>query len=218
MKSACLRLHLWRRWPALLALVAVLFVWPVAAQAIELAPVKTVEEDWELVVNEPDADNAAPQVTCLMSPVGDAESVYSVLEMNHASLPEFSAGGLQLQVWNGEDWLTLRDHADFTLYHSGETVTWTRQMELHAGKLNFSVINGNSDSWGTFGGTGGIKLSINSVLVSLNLYNPEISKAQSGVSFGTQRVTSLKIKRVRYYGFDGSLLHTDNTERVVHEE
>lgn len=218
MKNACVRCaQLWARWPVLLALSAVVFVWPVAAQALELAPVKAVEEDWELVINEPDAENAAPQVTCLMAPVDNADGVYSLMEVNHASLPDFSAGGLQLQVWSGEDWLTLRDHADFTLNYSGETVTWTRRMSLNAGKLNFSVINGNSDSWGTFGGTGFIKLSINSLLPELNLYNPEISKAQSGVSFGAQRVTSLKIKRVRYYGFDGSLLHTDNTERVVHQ-
>jgi hypothetical protein len=188
----------------------------VAAQAV--TGVQKVEEDWELVVNEPDAENAAPQITCLMSPVDNADGVHALLELNHASLPDFSAGGLQLQVWSGEDWLTLRDHADFTLHHSGETVTWTRRMSLGAGKLTFTCVNGVSDSWGAFGGTGNIKLTVNSLLLNLDGYNPEISRAQSGVSFGAQRVTSLKIKRVRYYDVLGNLIHTDNTERVVHEE
>jgi hypothetical protein len=188
----------------------------VAAQGI--TPVMMVEEDWELVINEPDADNAAPQITCVMSPVNNADGVHSLLEMNHASLPEWEAGGMQLQVWSGDEWLTLRDHADFTLHHSSETVTWTRRMSLGVGKLHFSVVNGHSDSWGDFGGTGTIKLTIDSLLLDLNGYDPDISKVQSGVGFGAQRVNSLKIKRVRYYDALGDLIDQDTTERVVHEE
>ncbi len=192
---------------------------PYAAQAVDLpVPITKVEEDWELVLNEPSPDVAAPQITCVISPFNNLDSVYATLELNHASLPEFSAGGLQLQVWSGEDWLTVRDYADTTLSNVGETVTWTRRMSLGGGKLTFQTTNGSSTSWGAFGGSGTFKLSINSLITDLNGYNPDVSQSQSGIGYGSQRVQSLVLKRVRYYDALGNQVAEDTTERVVHDE
>jgi hypothetical protein len=192
---------------------------PLVAQAVDLpVPVTKVEEDWELVLNEPSPDTVAPQITCLISPFTNCDSVYATLEMNHASLPEFSAGGLQLQVWSGEDWLTVRDYADTALSNTGEVITWTRRMSLGAGKLTFQTTNGSSTSWGNFGGSGTFKLSITSTLASLNGYSPDFSQSQSGIGYGSQRVQSLVLKRVRYYDALGNLITEDTTERVVHQE
>jgi hypothetical protein len=206
------------RWAALFSLVAVLAVLPLGANAVDLNLVTRVEEDWELVVAEPGADNAAPQVSCLISPVSNVDGVYATLELNHGSLPEYSPGGLQLQVWSGEDWLTVRDRADSTLHHSNETVTWTQKMWIGAGKVNFKVDNGASDSWGSFGVTDNIKLSISTSLTNLAGYSPDFSASQSGIGYGSQRVQSLVLKKVRYYNAQGNLLLEDTTPRVVHQQ
>jgi hypothetical protein len=195
-----------------------LLLLPMALKAQTGSTVQKVEEDWELVLNEPSPANAAPQVTCSISPVNHFDGVYAALELNHGTLPSYTPGGLQLQVWNGESWLTVRDYDNTTLQHSGEVVTWTRRMSLAGGKLTFNVANGNSTSWGAFGSGGNIKLSLNTTLSDLNLYSPDLSASHSGIGFGSQRVQSLKLKKVRYYDGSGNLISEDTTPRVLHQQ
>jgi len=183
--------------------------------------VMKVEEDWELVVLEPSPDITAPQITCLISPFGDIDGVFGALELNHGSMPDFSSGGLQLQAWSGESYITVRDYCDTTLQNNSEVVTWTTKMWLNnasSERLTFKVANGNSTSWGTFGGDGNFKLSLTSAILNLNEYDPAVSVANSGIGFGSQRVERLVLKRVRYYDGWGNLLNEDTTERVVHEQ
>jgi hypothetical protein len=203
---------------ALFGLLLGLSLLPFKAQADQPGSVAKIEEDWELVLNQPEADNAAPQVTIVNSPVDHVDGVYATLELNHGSLPEFSPGGLQLQVWSGEDWLTVRDHADSTLHETDEVVAWTQKMWLQSGKVNFKVDNGTSSSWGSFGGNDNIKLSLSTSLSDLNGYSPDVSKSNSGIGYGAQRVQSLVLKRVRYYDASGQLLLEDTTPRVVHQQ
>jgi hypothetical protein len=195
-----------------------LLLLPAALRAEFPSAVAKVEEDWELVLLEPSPENAAPQVTCAISPVGHFDGVYAALELNHGTLPDYTAGGLQLQAWNGETWLTVRDYENSTLHHSGEVVTWTSRMWISDGVLTFRVANGNSTSWGTFGSGGNIKLSLNTSLSNLNGYDPDLSVSQSGIGYGSQRVQSLKLKKVRYYDGNGNLMLEDTTPRVVHQE
>jgi hypothetical protein len=195
-----------------------LLLLPAALKAQSGPDVSKVEEDWELVLNEPSPDLAAPQVTCSISPLGNFDGVHAALELNHGTLPGYSAGGLQLQAWNGESWLTVRDYDNTTLHNNGEVVTWTSKMVLNDGTLTFRVVNGNSTSWGAFGSGGNIKLTLNSSLSNLNAYSPDLSASHSGIGFGSQRVESLKLKRVRYYDGSGNLLSEDTTPRVVHQQ
>src|SRR5262249_42127181 len=113
-----------------LALTLMLLMGFRAAPAQDQA-VTRVEEDWELVVGQPDADNTAPQVTCVISPQGDLGGLYVSVELNHKTQPDFSSGGVHLQAWNGEQYLATRDaqHGG-RLNESGETVTWTQSMSL----------------------------------------------------------------------------------------
>jgi hypothetical protein len=199
------------------AILSILLL-PMALKAQSGSTVMKVEEDWELVLVEPSPEVAAPQVTCSISPLGNVDGVYAALELNHGTLPSYTAGGLQLQAWNGESWLTVRDYDNTTLHHSGEVVTWTSRMVLSGGLLTFRVANGSSTSWGAFGSGGNIKLSLVSTLSNLNAYSPDLSAAHSGIGFGSQRVQSLKLKQVRYYDGSGNLLSTDTTPRVVHQQ
>ena len=59
--------------------------------------VMRVEEDWALVVAEPDIDNNSPQVTCVISPLSMA-SGYAAFDINYRTQPNYAAGGLQLHI------------------------------------------------------------------------------------------------------------------------
>ena len=194
-------------------LAIVNFMGVVQAQAP--SPVVRVEEDWELVVGEPDANSTAPQATCVLSPGGNLEGFYASVEFNHRTQPEFSPGGVHLQTWQGETPLaTHASEAQASLGLSGETVRWTQSMRLEDGTLRFKV-EGDSATWDDFGDDGELKAYVSTSLDNLNGYSPDVSVANSGVSFASNRVQRLVLKEVRYYSANG-LLWRDMTERVVY--
>ena len=73
-----------------------------SAQAAGAPPdvlvIMRVEEDWEVVLNEPGSDVNAPQFHTVMSPFGDLDSLYAQITWNYRELPDFEAGGLQIQA------------------------------------------------------------------------------------------------------------------------
>jgi hypothetical protein len=223
MSGTCCARHLpsfeTRRWSeraaGLLFTLAVVMSFALA-QAQDQATVVRVEEDWQLVVGQPDATSTAPQVTCVISPQGDLGGLYASIELNHQTQPEFSPGGVHLQTWNGEQYLATRNSPrQGRLDESGETVTWTQSMDLGTeGGLRFSV-EGDSTTWGHFGGPEQMRISQTTSLSSLNAYQPSVSVGNSGVGFAANRVTRLVLKEVRYYSAQG-LLSRDTTERVVY--
>ena len=197
---------------ALVAFVAL----PLCAQTETPLNVMQVEEDWELVLLTPDSNTTAPQVVATMAPSQDFDSLYAAFEINHHSQPEFSPGGLQLQVWADEEPITAKNwNEDAAMYTSGETVTWTQSMHLTGHVLTFEITDGTSSTWGAFGGTGLLKASLNTSLENLNGYHPQVSVNNSGVGFASNRVARLVLKRVRLVLASGAVLE-DSTERVVH--
>jgi hypothetical protein len=177
-----------------------------------------VEEDWRMVVGDPDPENVAPQVTLVISPSGDVNSLFAAFTMNHRGMPEFSSGGLQLQVWDGETSLQTRNFPNASvLSQAGETVTWTQSMELKDGLLTFEVLNGDSLTWGEFGGQSYLKVNVNSSIQNLNNYTPSVSVQNSGIGFASNRVQSLVLVRVRRIISTGQILE-DNTPRTVHQQ
>ena len=204
---------------ALLALAPFLFaVWAEVATAQSPPAIVRVEEDWELVVGEPDSDSDAPQVTCAISPCGNTGLLYATFELNQQGLPTFTAGGLQLQVWDGEVSLSNRGFPNgAVLAQPGETVRWTQSMELDDGSLGFEITNGSSTTWGDFGGQGYLKASVNTTLTSLDAYDPAVSVKNSGVNYAANRVQSLVLKRIRVYTSAGEQVE-DTDARVVYSQ
>jgi len=201
----------------LVSLLAGLFscLWTAVAGAQTSPYVVRVEEDWELVLAEPDANNNAPQVSCVTSPMAGLESLHAVLSLNHQSLPEFIPGGIQLQVWNHETPQVWRKFPNAALMaHPGETIRWTQSMQLADNMLTFEVLNGNSTTWGAFGGQGYLKASVPTTLADLNAYAPEVSVNNSGVSYAANRVQSLVLRKVRLVMSTGDVLE-DDTPRPV---
>jgi hypothetical protein len=206
-----------RYWPfrGFLA-VLLLLAWAGVAWAQSEPTIVRVEEDWELVIGTPDPDTDAPQVTCAISPTGNLEGWHAVLELNQQGLPVYAAGGLQLQVWEGDVAVSDRRFPNgAVLATPGEVIQWTQSMQLESGSLTLEIIGGTSTTWGAFGGQGYLKASVASTLSSLNAYSPAVSAANSGVSYAANRVQSLTLKRVRYFTSAGAQIE-DNTARVVH--
>ena len=126
-----------RDWPVR-CLLAMAMVLACAVLALGDTPpnIVRVEQDWELVIDTPDPDSDSPQVVCVISPVPNVASLYAAFELNQQSLPSFTAGGMQLQTWNGETPLAQHGFPNRSVLSlAGETITWTQSMDLHQGSL-----------------------------------------------------------------------------------
>jgi hypothetical protein len=197
-----------------LAVVSVA-AWNVSAGVSRAGDVVRVEEDWTLVIGQPDGNLNAPQVATGMSPLGNFNSAYVVFNVNHRSQPTYVPGGLQLQLWTSDDPLLSDDDPhDEVMTTSGEKVTWTQQMTLQNGVLTVAIVNGTSQTWGAFGGGSALQASVAASFTNLNGYSPNTSIANSGVSFAPNRVQSLTLTAVRYYTSDGQVI-VDNQVRVA---
>ena len=178
-----------------------------------------VEEDWQLVVNEPDVSNNGPQVTCTFSPA-DMSTAYCAIDINYHTQPEYVPGGVQLHTWDPSDLIMYASSKhQGVMATSGETVTWTQRMSWRYGRIYFSVRNGSSQTWGSFGGTAdSLRLNIGTWLPNLNSYSPDVSIANSGVSFCSNKVASLTLTAVRCYDSQGNLIGQNNTPHVVYPQ
>lgn len=201
----------------LLSTALVLGATPLAGLA--LTPTTTlidaVEEDWTLVVQTPDTVEAGPQVTTSMRPaVGDTTSFID-FDLNYREYPDFEPGGVQIQVWSGDDCVQTATQQTAQLNTPGETISWTQRMSISGGTITYEINNGQSTTWGQFGqGNGNLSVSQAGSFTDLSTYSPADSVARSGVSWQSNRVTSLTLTQVRYYS-GGSLVKTDTTARTV---
>jgi hypothetical protein len=177
-----------------------------------------VEEDWELVVATPDPTTDGPQVTTLISPRSHVGAAYATFELNHQSLPEYTAGGLQLQVWVDElPVVHRRFPSPEVMATPGETVQWTQSMALEDGTLTFEIAGGSSTTWGSFGGQGYLKATVPTLVDTLGAYHPSVSVTNSGIGYSANRVQSLVLKRVRLVTATGEVLE-DDTPRPVYQQ
>jgi len=172
-----------------------------------------VEEDWTLVLNEPDGNVNAPQFHTVMSPYGHFDEYFAQVTWNYRELPDFEAGGFEIQGWQSDEVQHLKDVGEYPLSTSAETITWTQTLATNGNELAFAILNGQSTSWGAFGGSGtAVGGSVG--VANLNEYSTDTTAENSCVTYGENRVKLLMISEVRYYGANG-LLYTDTTPRVL---
>jgi hypothetical protein len=203
-------------WVTRLVAVAGLAV-VLCAAAAPAQDIVRVEEDWELVLGEPDSNIVGPQVSTVMSPFGNIDSTYFTLEMNHRSAPTWQPGGITIHRWDGECRMDSYDRDDRSVMSTtGEVVTWTKVLKVNDGVLTYKIIDGASTTWGAFGYTGNLKLSTPWTDGNLNSYSPDVSVGESGVAYAGNRVQTLRIKQIRYKLSDDTWV-TDNTVRTVHQ-
>lgn len=190
---------------------------PVTAVADEEGdenPIVRVEEDWVLWVYQPAGILFAPQFHTVISPVGNLDSYYFQITWNYWEMPSFAPGGFQVQHWNGDNLLGTNSVGNAELSLSAEAITWTQIIETNGNLLGFSILNGRSQTWGQFGypettiiQTGGVP--------DLNGYSPDVSIANSWITYGANRVSVLGITKVRKYNSLGELVVVDSTPRYV---
>ncbi len=167
--------------------------------------VVSVEEQWELHVTQPDTDRSAPQTTLVISPTGDINGLHFLVTLNHATVPEYAAGGVQVQQWNGDEFIESETvHQGTVLDQSDEVIRWSQRLDLKDGHLSFQVRDGHSDTWGDFGGDE-LRLRVDSSLASLNQYRPGVSLTESQVNYAENRVGSLILTKLVWITEDGQV-------------
>jgi len=173
-----------------------------------------VEEDWVLVLNQPNDSVNSPQFHTIMSPTGNIDGFYAQVVWNYREIPDFMAGGLQLQLWNGEEAIQFKSDREDPLSTAAETIRWTQALETNDGTLSFRITDGQSVTWGDFGE--GLHLASAGGPAALNGYSPEVSVQNTCITYGANRVNVLAIGQVRYYGSSG-LIYVDETPRIVYQ-
>lgn len=181
------------------------------------AAVVRVEEDWTIQIRDGFKAESTPQLICVISPFGHIDGLHFLMEFNHSTLPDYIPGGLQLQAWDGDlEVASGPNPIPKIMEFANETVTFTLRMEVGSGAIKVDVINGQSQSWGSFGGIGTAQVVASTSLANLSNYSPTVSVANSGVNVAGHRVDSMGITAVRTYDASGNLLNTDSTPREVH--
>jgi hypothetical protein len=179
-------------------------------------PADQIEEDWQVVIASPSAVEVGPQLTTCMSPVTDDSTPFFAFNLNYRDAQSFHAGGLQATVYSNGTVLDSSSQGDALCQTSNETITWTQRMSISGdGRVTCTIVNGQSTTWGQFGDSQGLdSVGFNTSVTSLASYSPTTSVAKSGAGWQSNRVTSMTLKRVRYYR-GGVLSSTDNTARTV---
>lgn len=177
--------------------------------------VMRVEEDWEAVLNEPGANLSAPQFHTVMSPLGHTDSYHFQAVWNYRELPNYQNGGLQVLAWDGENEAGSKSFREDALSSAAETVSWTQVLKYSSGALTFRIKDGQSTTWSSFGGTEARLSGTVYIEQNLNGYSPSVSVGKSWITYGSNRVSLLRIKAIRYYNVSGVLLQTDSAPKVV---
>jgi hypothetical protein len=132
---------------------------------------------------------------------------------NYRELPAYTPGGVQMQGWSGNQVLVTKSFKSDEMSTVAETVTWTQALETDGERLDFRIENGQSQTWGQFGGDS-MTISGSADLPSLKNYDSAVSVENSWITYGSNRVDLLVLQEVRRYGPDG-LLSVDSEPKVV---
>lgn len=198
-----------------LALLTLLVCIPTDARAQSERRIVKVEEDWVALIKNPEGATTAPQIVNVISPGGEFAGLTGLIELNHSSSPEFTAGGFQVQAWNGDVLKSaVRGEEWRSLYQGMDRLEYTITMEKSEDGICFGIEDGKSRSWGRFAHHG-VTASLSADDLSLNGYSPEDSVTSTNVNVGAHRVDILYLREVRRTFDDGSV-ERDDTMRVIH--
>ncbi len=163
-----------------------------------------IEEDWEMVIHEPDPANNSPQVTFFTSPSVNLDDCYFQLQMNFAAEEGFSSGGFRVGAFVDEVPVDEeRSRVRGVLAWDGDKVEWTSAMAVIEGQLYYALKNGHGLQWGTFGGPEFLVSMPNGTLTDLSKYSAQRSLENVDIGFGSNRIQSIRLKRVRLIYTDG---------------
>lgn len=195
-----------RPWPGLGALLLAVCSTGIQAGDAAAADIYRVEEDWEMVVNEPDSSIHSPQVTLFLAPTQANPDRYFQLQLNHAVEHEFSGGGFHVAAMEGSEHLAcFRSSTYQPLVSSAQTVRWTSVMAVNGESLSYFIKDGYCADWGAFGGPSTAVGMAAQGQLHFNSYDPSRSLEMIDIGFGGNRIQSLVLKNVRLYRTDGTV-------------
>lgn len=169
-----------------------------------------VEEDWEMVINEPEVSINSPQVAFFLYPDADHSECYFQLQMNYAAEDGYSSGGFRVGAFYHEQPIDEeRSAVRETLAWDNDRLQWTSAMAVFNGKLMYALKDGYGYQWGTFGGPEYLVEMDDLDMHALDHYSPQKSLESVDIGFGANRVSSIRLKRVRLKYTDG---HTQTLE------
>src|SRR6516162_7266602 len=58
-----------------------------------------IEEDWQVVVANPDPSSSGPQITTCMSPNTDPAASFATFYVNYQDYPSWQPGGMQVKAY-----------------------------------------------------------------------------------------------------------------------
>lgn len=187
-------------------LFSLAFALLMASVAVSQQPtLDRIEEDWELVVGDPDPAIDAPQVTTSMIPFSATPDLHLQVNLNHALKPEFASGGIQVRIVEDDELLgQVHRRTGEKLAESSETVRWTNAVQKIPSGYSFGVSSGTSSSWGSYGGNDYfLVIAASSVSGSLESYDYRRSLENSTVAYAGNRVQWLRLLRIRFYYSNG---------------
>ncbi len=188
------------------------------AFAEELDPANNivrVEEDWYVQIGTPAPEEDSPQITTVLSP-GSFAGSFAVFDMNCATQPNFESGGVQLQLWRNGGINQSRSNTNWASLHIvDEEVRFTSAISIQDSNLVFEVLNGTSESWGSFG-TGELKVQYPTWRSHLNQYSRQDSISNACIGYASHRVRCVAQQRVRYYK-QNDQMQEDTTSHVLHQ-
>ncbi len=184
-------------------IAAVLSMLTLSARGDEPAIWK-IEEDWEMVISEPDPSIYSPQVTFFTSPSTEIGDTYFQLQMNYEADTGFSAGGFHVAAVQGDSIVDEeRSDSRITLATNNDRIRWTNVMAVVENKLLFAVKDGHGDEWGDFGGPEYLVRLVPAPVEDLSRYHHQQSLDSVDIGFGANRVQSVTLRRVRVFHTNG---------------
>ncbi|MEO1617939.1 MAG: hypothetical protein AAFV88_18945 [Planctomycetota bacterium] len=157
-----------------------------------------VEEDWEVVITEPDAAINSPQIAFFLFPDAEHDDCYFQLQMNYSAEDGYSSGGFRVGAFCNEVPMDEeRSRVSEMLTWDNDRISWTSAMAVFDGKLMYALKDGDGQQWGNFGGPEYLVEMDDQDLHALDHYSPTKSLESLDIGFGKNRVASVRLKRVR---------------------
>lgn len=165
-----------------------------------------IEEDWEMVINDPEDNINSPQTTFFITPSADLGGTYFQLQMNYHADEDYSAGGFHVAAVRGDTILDeARSGSQSLLSVDGDVIRWTSVTAIVHNTLLFAVKDGHCMSWGDFGGPEYLVKMPSLSIHDFSNYSPEQSSAAVDIGFGGNRVASVKLRKVRLFDSNGDV-------------
>lgn len=163
-----------------------------------------VEEDWELVVNEPDPANNSPQITFFTSPSHLSEGTYFQLQLNYHAADHYSSGGFHIASVTDDQMVDeARSKTRKNLATKNDVIRWTSVMGVIDNRALFAVRDGHGREWGSFGGPDYLVRMVPSPVPNLSNYRYQQSMDAVDIGFGKNRVSRITLKAVRLFYTNG---------------